>query len=506
MTLTLDWLNTYRWPATLLTGHPLAIAHRGASDYAPENTLKAFQIAADLCAEMWELDVRLSADGVCVVAHDDNLTRVAGRELKVSEATWGEIKAVRLPEGQHIPRLEEVIALAAQTGCGLYIEIKGEGAGPVAWQLLQEAGFTFATLASFCVPWMHELRALGCNYPLGVLVPAGAEPLTYLDGLDAEIVHLCWRDASAAPHELLTPALLAKLAHSQIVIWDEDRTAVLNGLRDKPLMGICSNRPELLKPYPAGQPIEIVCHRGANWLAPENTLEAARICLDQRFQYVELDVRTTKDGVLVVIHDADLLRTSGFKGLVIDHTLAEIQALDAGGWFRDEAAGYRVPTLADFLALAKGKAGIYIEIKHADPAALLEVVRDAGMLDAVFFWGADTEGLRWLRAQSDQIILMAPRWLYGSVAEAAAAYGAQIIEFDVEKDAPKRLPDELKQCQDLGLRSMIFSTRGGWDDLAYCLSHAPDMVNLDHPDRFKILAAYPLVRQHFGGKHRETSP
>jgi len=497
LSLTLDWLKKYQWPATLLTGHPLAIAHRGASDYAPENTLKAFQTAADLCSEMWELDVRLSADGVCVVSHDDNLTRVAGRGLKVSEATWAEINSLRLPEGQHIPRLEEVIELAAHTGCGLYIEIKGEGAGPVAWRLLQEAGFTFATLASFCVPWMHELRALGCKYPLGVLVPAGAEPMAYLDGLDAEIVHLCWRDASAAPHELLTPELLAKLADTQIVIWDEDRAAVLDGLWGKPLLGICSNRPELLKPYPAGQPIEIVCHRGANWLAPENTLEAARICLDQRFQYVELDVRTTKDGALVVVHDANLLRTTGFNGLVIDHTFEEIQTLDAGGWFRDGAAGYRVPTLVDFLALARGKAGVYIEIKHADPAALLKVVNDAGMLDTVFFWGADIDGLRWLRAQSDDILLMAPRWLYGTVSEAANAYNAQIIEFDVEKDDPDQLSGELEQCRELGLRSMIFSKRRGWNDLVDCLSHAPDMVNLDHPDRFKILAAYPLVRQHF---------
>jgi glycerophosphoryl diester phosphodiesterase len=77
LTLSKDWLQRFAWPETLITGHPLAIAHRGACDHAPENTLKAFQIAASLSAEMWELDIRLSADGVCVVAHDDNLTRIA---------------------------------------------------------------------------------------------------------------------------------------------------------------------------------------------------------------------------------------------------------------------------------------------------------------------------------------------------------------------------------------------------------------------------------------------
>ena len=116
MSLDKTWLSRFSWPQTLETGHSLAIAHRGASDHAPENTLKAFQIAADLHAEMWELDVRLSVDGVCVVAHDDNLARMAGQELRVSEASWYDISALQLPEGQQVPRLEEVIELAVQTG------------------------------------------------------------------------------------------------------------------------------------------------------------------------------------------------------------------------------------------------------------------------------------------------------------------------------------------------------------------------------------------------------
>ncbi len=196
MTISQDWLNKFGWPETLKTGHPLAIAHRGACDYAPENTLKSFRIAADLCSEMWELDIRVSADGVCVVAHDDNLTRVTRRGLRVSEAPWNEIAALRLPEGQHIPRLEEVIELAQQTGCGLYIEIKSEGAGPLAWKLLEAAGLRFAALVSFNPVWIGELREMGCDYPLGILVPTGADPFTYLFGVEVDIVHPWWRNAS----------------------------------------------------------------------------------------------------------------------------------------------------------------------------------------------------------------------------------------------------------------------------------------------------------------------
>lgn len=495
MRLTKEWLERFGWPVTLLTGHPLAIAHRGASDYAPENTLKSFQIAADLCSEMWELDVHLSADGVCVVSHDDDLFRVSGQKVCISQSTWSQISAVQLPEGQHVPRLEEVIALAKETGCGLYIEIKGQGSGPVAWKLLQEANFRFACLGSFVVEWIAELREMSCEYPLSVLVPANVDPLAYLNGVSVDILHICWRKASARPDKLLTDDLFHNFKDTQIVLWDEDRISVLEGLWDKPVMGICSNRPELLKPYKpdADHPIDIVCHRGANKVAPENTLEAARICMDQRFQYVELDVRTTSDGALVVIHDPDVDRTTDGRGLVIDQTLAEVRALDAGGWFRDGTAGLQVPTLAEFLALARNKSGIYVEIKHADVEDLLATVASQDMLGDCFFWGADTSVLRELRNKSADITLMAPRWMYSSVAESVADYGAQIIEFDVEQDDLL----EIFQCEALGVRSMIYSRYSNWDDLEGYLKYKPDLVNLDFPDRMKILISYPLVRQHF---------
>lgn len=497
MTLDKAWLKRFGWPLSLETGHPLAIAHRGASDYGPENTLKAFRIAADLCSEMWELDVRLSADGVCVVAHDDNLTRVARRGLRVSEANWDEISTLKMPEDQNIPRLEQVIKLAKKTGCGLYIEIKSAGSGVLAWELLKKSGLKFAALVSFNVGWIRELRALGCAYPLGVLVPTGANPIGYLDGLDVDIVHLCWRDASETPHELLTDELIKTFADHdhKIVIWHEDRSVVLDALLSQPIMGICSNRPELLKPYRPNpsHPIEIVCHRGANNLAPENTLEAARICIDQRFQYVELDIRTTADGELVVIHDADLARTTNGNALVIDQTLPEIKSLDAGGWFRGGCRGYRVPTLDQMLQLVKGFAGLYIEIKHAEPEKLLQVVKAHDMLEKCFFWGFDTDKMRQLRRLAPEAILMAPRWMYSSVKEAGMAYGAQIVEFDVEKDDLA----EIAECREHGVRSMIFSTRDQWDELASYQKYKPDLLNLDRPDRYKILASYPRVHAHF---------
>ena len=194
-----------------------------------------------------------------------------------------------------------------------------------------------------------------------------------------------------------------------------------------------------------------------------------------------------------MIHDSGLERTTNGSDLVIDHTLAEIKDLDAGGWFREGATGFRVPTLSQFLQLARSFCGIYVEIKHADPKALIAVIEAEDMLGKCFFWGADTEVLRQLRAFSDDIILMAPRWMYPSVSEAVAAYAAQIVEFDIERDDLS----EVSQCAALGVRSMIYSRRSDWDELDSYRKYRPDMINLDYPDRFKIVESYPLVRQHF---------
>ncbi len=496
MTLTSEWLRRFGWPETLLTGHPLAIAHRGACAYAPENTEKSFRIAADLCAEMWELDLRLSADGVCVVSHDDDLTRQAGRGVRISQTPWQALAALELPEGQRLMRLEQVIDLARACGCGLYIEIKDEGAGPEAWRILQEAQFRFAALASFVPEWIGALRDRGCDWPLAVLVPAGADPRAHAQAARPDIVHICWRKASGTPGRLLTDTLMHDLAGYQIILWDEDRPEVVEDILDKPVMGICSDRPEMLKPYRPDpeHPVEIVCHRGANNLAPENTLEAARICIDQRFDYVELDVRTTNDGALVVMHDPGLERTTSGTGLVIEQSLDHLRGLDAGGWFRDGMRGEKVPTFEEYLALARSRsAGLYVELKHTDGNRLIETVRRAGMLERCFFWSYDTDLLRWMRRQSPEIVLMATRWMYPSVAETVADYNAQIVEFDVTRDDLS----EVAQCRDLGVRSMIFSTRADWEDLESYLQYRPDMVNLDYPERFKIVASYPEVRRHF---------
>jgi glycerophosphoryl diester phosphodiesterase len=121
-----------------------------------------------------------------------------------------------------------------------------------------------------------------------------------------------------------------------------------------------------------------VAHRGASAYAPEHTLAAYRLALQQGADFVEQDLQITKDGVLVCLHDLTLERTTNAEEVfpdrhrvergaktwpVSDFTLAEIKRLDAGSWFDKKFAGERVPTWQEAIDLVRGKAGLFPETK-----------------------------------------------------------------------------------------------------------------------------------------------
>ena len=115
-----------------------------------------------------------------------------------------------------------------------------------------------------------------------------------------------------------------------------------------------------------GKDFEIIAHKGASGIAPENTLTAFQKALDLGVDMIELDVRHTKDEEIVVFHDSTLERTTDGRGLVEDITLAEIRELDAGSWFHPDFEGEKVPTLKEVLDLIDGQCKVLIEIKHMD--------------------------------------------------------------------------------------------------------------------------------------------
>ena len=127
----------------------------------------------------------------------------------------------------------------------------------------------------------------------------------------------------------------------------------------------------------------VTAHRGFSAAAPENTLPAFQLAIDQGCERAELDVQMTKDGVVMVTHDTNMRRCTGRNQNIYDLTYDEVRKLDAGRWFGKKYAGTKVPTLAEVLDLCKGKIELNIEIKPnaATPeleAETLRVIREKG--------------------------------------------------------------------------------------------------------------------------------
>ena len=107
----------------------------------------------------------------------------------------------------------------------------------------------------------------------------------------------------------------------------------------------------------------VMAHRGLSADAPENTLYAFSDAISAGADFIELDVQQTRDGVLVVMHDSNLKRTTGVNKNIWDVDYADIQNLDAGSWFDPAYANARIPTLEETLQFVDKRARLNIEIK-----------------------------------------------------------------------------------------------------------------------------------------------
>ena len=191
------------------------------------------------------------------------------------------------------------------------------------------------------------------------------------------------------------------------------------------LLGACALLPAASQTQAAalrGGPV-VFGHRGASAYAPENTLEAVDAAEGLGIDWVENDVQLTRDGVPIVMHDANLKRTTDaeqvFPGrapwAVKDFTAAEIARLDAGSWFGGQYAGARVPTLARYLErVERNDQNLLLEVKNPRTypgieKKTLRVLRDEGWLDRthvdyrLVIQSLDADSVRTVRRQRPDV-------------------------------------------------------------------------------------------------------
>ena len=158
-------------------------------------------------------------------------------------------------------------------------------------------------------------------------------------------------------------------------------------------------------------PVVIIAHRGSSAVAPENTLAAFRLAAEQRTDLVELDVQESSDGQVLVAHDADLMKVSGNPASIWETDAATLRAIDIGTYKDPRYAAERVPTLAEALAICKGRCKVLVELKSYGHNQRLEervvqIVEAAGMVNECEFMSLDHDMVRKMKE-------LRPSWRVG---------------------------------------------------------------------------------------------
>ena len=230
--------------------------------------------------------------------------------------------------------------------------------------------------------------------------------------------------------------------------------------------------------------IEIVCHRGANEYAPENTFAAAEICVGWGVDYLEVDVNTSKDGILYNFHGPELASTTNGKGNIHHLLSEEIDQLDAGSWFDPKFSNQKIPRLETLLKWIKGKAKVFFDVKVAEPKKLIDLVYDVGLENECFFWSANDQWLRTIHQLDPSLPIKINVKTVDEAINAHKIYGASIIEVSLNN----MTQDLIKTCQDNNMRIMIYHQQKDKKAFHDILEWGVEMVNLNHADTFKKTA------------------
>lgn len=142
----------------------------------------------------------------------------------------------------------------------------------------------------------------------------------------------------------------------------------------------------------------VIAHRGDHTEAPENTLAAYQHAIDNEADYVEIDLRTTKDGKLVIMHDATLNRMTGTNGSVSNWMFDSLRTLYVKESAHPEWGLHKIPTFKEVLNLCKGKINIYLDFKAASVEQAYQEITAAGMeKNVIVYINAPQQFLDWRR-------------------------------------------------------------------------------------------------------------
>lgn len=408
----------------------LVAAHRASHRHFPENSLPAIREAIRQGVDIIETDVKITADGVPILMHDRTINRTTTGKGDPEKITWSELKKLSLvvngkPTGERIPTLEEAL-LEAKGKILVDLDMKTD-AVPAVLEIVRKTGTQdIVIFFDSDRDVLRSIQAAG-NF----LVMARAEDKTTTE----EVIRAFSPPVVHTDPEFSTPELVDYIRSNNARIWvntlgaldkviasgdgiEAVRPIVEAGVNiiqtDEPqlLIGLLhqlGKRPDISAPIEnSGKPL-VSAHRSKiSRKSTENTLSTMQQALQAGADYIEIDVRTTKDGHIVNMHDSKIDRTTESTGEVRNLTLDEIQKVK----LKKAQDSEKIPTLDEIGRLldewnrkSRKKARLYVDCKDADPVALLNILTRYNLQHDAVFYGSD-ETLARLREADPQVNIM----------------------------------------------------------------------------------------------------
>lgn len=226
---------------------------------------------------------------------------------------------------------------------------------------------------------------------------------------------------------------------------------------------------------------EIIAHRGSSGDRPENTMSSFRRAIDVGATAIEIDLRTSSDGHLVILHDSSVARTTDGEGEISALSLGQIQKLDAGSKFDKQYAGERIPTFADVCQTAKSsKVRLLLDLKENGgeyARKIAALIRQYGIQDKVIV-GVRSEGqAREFRKELPDCVQLGFIPTPGQI-ESFRAAGVDRIRL-----WSKWLPDDslVLRVRKSGAELQINVGKGSLDEVEPMLRYRPEAILCDDP-------------------------
>ncbi len=259
------------------------------------------------------------------------------------------------------------------------------------------------------------------------------------------------------------------------------------------------------QPLAPPRSLQVMAHRGAAAQAPENTRPALERCIEDGLEWVEVDVRLTKDGQFILAHDAEIVVPPNGVWRLKEHTWGELSQLEVGSTFGPRHGGTRLLSLTECFELARGRINLYLDCKDVDPAQLAREIIAARMENQVVVYDTLVNLQRISASAGGRLATMA-KWHPGM--EIASWVQTNSLAA-VEINADEITPDVVKAFHGLGIK-VETKNLDAWDRPDYwdqAMDAGADWIQTDLPEEVlaRALSRLPGTRPVRISCHRGAS-